>query len=226
MVSVPIARRLGLGSVLGYLVAGIVIGPAALNLIGDPTQVNHVAEFGVVILLFLIGMEVRPQLLWSLRGAIFGVGGAQLAATTGVVAAIAMALGNDWRTALVIGAIISMSSTAIVLSMLEEKGFRKGPVGETSFGVLLFQDLAVIPLFVILPLLAADPQAAAAAVQGHKPLDLAPEWVKPVAVLAAVAAVIFAGKYLTRPVFRYIASAACERYSPPRRSCSWSAWRR
>ena len=206
----PIARRLGLGSVLGYLVAGVIIGPAALNLIGDPTQVNHVAEFGVVILLFLIGLEVRPNVLWGLRGSIFGIGTAQFLATTAAVAAVAMALGNDWRIALAVGAIVSMSSDAIVLSMLEEKGFRKGPVGDTAFGVLLFQDLAVILLLVILPLLAPDPQAAAHAAAAHdgvQPLAALPAWSKPIAVAAAVAAVIAGGKFLTRPLFRFIASA-------------------
>ena len=99
VISVPIAKRLGLGSVLGYLVAGAIIGPSALNLIGDPTQVNHVAEFGVVILLFLIGLEVRPALLWSLRGSIFGLGGAQLALCTLAGAGVALALGLDWRVA-------------------------------------------------------------------------------------------------------------------------------
>lgn len=209
VVSVPIARRLGLGSVLGYLIAGVVIGPTALNLIGDPTQVNQVAQFGVVILLFLIGMEVRPKILWGLRGAIFGMGGAQFVATTAAVAAVAMALGNDWRIAIAVGAIVSMSSDAIVLSMLEEKGFRKGPVGETAFSVLLFQDLAVILLFVVLPLLAPDPHAAAQAAGQHGTSSFAtlPAWAQPIAVAAAVAAVVGGGKYLTRPVFRYIASA-------------------
>ena len=204
----PIAKRLGLGSVLGYLVAGAVIGPAALNLIGDPTQVNHVAEFGVVILLFLIGLEVRPALLWSLRGSIFGLGGAQVVATTLAGAAAALALGLDWRAALACGAIMSMSSTAIVLSMLEEKGLRRGPVGTAAFGVLLFQDLAVIPMFVLLPLLAvggaAHGEAAAHAVD-H--LAWAPAWLKPLLALGAVALVAGGGRYTIRPLFRYIAGA-------------------
>ena len=209
VVSVPIAKRFGLGSVLGYLAAGALIGPSALNLIGDPTQVNHVAEFGVVILLFLIGLEVRPALLWSLRGAIFGLGGAQVVASTLAGAGVALAFGLDWRTALAVGAILAMSSTAIVLSMLEEKGLRKGPVGAAAFGVLLFQDLAVIPLFILLPLLALAPPHAAGG-GAHAARDVlawAPGWLKPVLGVAAVAAVAWGGRYLVRPLFRYIAGA-------------------
>ena len=204
VVSVPIAKRLGLGSVLGYLVAGVVIGPSALNLIGDPTQVNHVAEFGVVILLFLIGLEVRPALLWDLKGAIFGLGGAQLLLSTAAGAGAGLLFGQPWRAAVACGVILAMSSTAIVLSMLEERGLRKGPVGGAAFGVLLFQDLAVIPLFILLPLLAIGPAAAA---HGPDPLGWAPWWGKPVVVLGAVAAVVVGGRYAVRPLFRYIAGA-------------------
>ncbi len=206
VVSVPVAKRLGLGSVLGYLVAGVVIGPSALNLIGDPTQVMHVAEFGVVILLFLIGLEVRPALLWDLRGAIFGLGGAQVLLSTAAGAGIALALGLPWRTAVACGAILSMSSTAIVLSMLEERGLRKGPVGSAAFGVLLFQDLAVIPLFILLPLLALEPATGAGA-HGRDALAWAPVWLKPALILGAIAAVVWGGRYAVRPLFRYIAGA-------------------
>src|ERR1700749_4376142 len=153
VVSVPIAKRLGLGSVLGYLVAGAVIGPFALSLVGNQADVMAFAEFGVVILLFLIGLEVRPALLWSLRGRIFGLGGAQVGATAAVVGIAAMLLGLDWKSALAVGFVMAMSSTAIVLQSLEEKGLRHGPVGQATFGVLLLQDLAVIPLFALLPLL-------------------------------------------------------------------------
>ncbi len=208
VVSVPIAKRFGLGSVLGYLVAGAVIGPSALNLIGDPTQVMHVAEFGVVILLFLIGLEVRPALLWELRGSIFGLGGAQVTLSILAIAGAALALGLPWREALAAGSVLAMSSTAIVLSLLEEKGLRRGPVGGAAFGVLLLQDLAVIPLFILLPLLAvAAPGHAAAAGHAVDRLSWSPEWLKPVLALAAVAAVAGGGKYLVRPLFRYIAGA-------------------
>jgi glutathione-regulated potassium-efflux system ancillary protein KefC/glutathione-regulated potassium-efflux system protein KefB len=198
----PIAKRLGLGSVLGYLAAGALIGPTVLNLVGDTRQVAHVAEFGVVILLFLIGLEVRPSLLWSLRTSILGVGSAQVALTTGVLAAAGMAAGLDWRTAVAVGAILAMSSTAVVLQLLEEKGLNRGPVGRAAFGILLFQDLSVIPLLALLPLLAVGPVVAA-----HDTGLLAGQsvWLKTLALFAAVAAIAVGGRYLTRPVFRIIA---------------------
>src|ERR1700754_369006 len=131
--SVPIAKRLGMGSVLGYLVAGAVIGPFALSLVGQQADVMRFAEFGVVILLFLIGLEVRPALLWSLRGTIFGLGGAQVGVTAAVIGGAAMLFGLSWQSALAIGLVMAMSSTAIVLQTLEEKGLRQGPVGQTAF---------------------------------------------------------------------------------------------
>src|SRR3954452_1217328 len=154
VISVPIAKRLGLGSVLGYLIAGVLVGPYLINLVGDPGEVQRFAEFGVVILLFLIGLEVRPALLWKMRTNIFGLGLAQVLGTAALVGAASLAFGLDWRVGAAVGLILAMSSTAIVLQSLEEKGLRQGPVGQASFGVLLFQDLAVIPLFALLPLLA------------------------------------------------------------------------
>jgi monovalent cation:proton antiporter-2 (CPA2) family protein len=203
--SVPIAKRLGLGSVLGYLIAGVLIGPFALGLVGQQADVMRFAEFGVVILLFLIGLEVRPALLWSLRGAIFGLGGAQVAATAGALALVALALGLNWRSAVATGLILAMSSTAIVLQILEEKGLRGSPVGRTAFSVLLLQDLAVIPLFAVLPLLAMGEPAAAPGAGGL--LAEAPPWLQGMAILGAVAVVAAGGRYLTRPVFRFIAAA-------------------
>ncbi|MFD3264673.1 monovalent cation:proton antiporter-2 (CPA2) family protein [Phenylobacterium ferrooxidans] len=212
VVSVPIAKRIGLGSVLGYLIAGVIVGPFLLDLVGEPADVMKFAEFGVVILLFLIGLEVRPALLWRMRTAIFGLGGGQMAGTTLAMAAAGLALGLDWRTALAAGAVLALSSTAIVLANLEEKGLRQGTLGEAVFGVLLFQDLAVIPLFALLPLLAVTApvhEAAAAAGHGASLLDAMglPGWAKALAILGAVAAVIGGGRYLVRPVFRFIAQA-------------------
>src|SRR5690606_16284971 len=152
VVAVPIAKRLGLGSVLGYLIAGAVVGPFGLDLVGETADVMRVAELGVVILLFLIGLEVRPALLWQMRTAIFGLGLAQMSACAALIAVIGYALGVDWRVAVAGGLILGLSSTAIVLQSLEEKGLRQGPVGRAAFGVLLFQDIAVIPLFALLPL--------------------------------------------------------------------------
>jgi len=207
VVSVPIAKRLGLGSVLGYLIAGVLIGPFLLNLVGAPGEVQRFAEFGVVILLFLIGLEVRPALLWKMRTAIFGLGLAQLLGTAALVAAASLAFGLDWRVGAAVGLILAMSSTAIVLQSLEEKGLRQGPVGEASFGVLLFQDLAVIPLFALLPLLA--PAGTTPPAQGHGANLLAgfPGWIEALAQMAAVAVVVIGGRYLTRPIFRFIAAA-------------------
>jgi len=207
-ISAPIAKRLGLGAVLGYLIAGLVIGPYALHLVGETEQVAHVAEFGVVMLLFLIGLEVRPQLLWSLRTAIFGVGAGQLVGTTAVLSAAGMAFGLDWRPALATGLILSMSSTAIVLQMLEEQGLRRGRAGRSAFGVLLFQDLTVIPLLAFLPLLAVTAGPAAGEAAAHAaagPLDGQPAWLRGLAIVAAVVGVVIAGRYLTRPAFRFIA---------------------
>src|SRR5215471_9758565 len=194
VVSVPIAKRLGLGSVLGYLISGVIIGPFALNLVGAEADVQAFAGFGVVILLFLIGLEVRPALLWKMRTSIFGLGLAQLLATA-------------WRVGAAIGLILAMSSTAIVLQSLEEKGIRQGPVGEASFGVLLFQDLAVIPLFALLPLLAPPGTAIPSAPHAANLLAPLPGWAQAAAQLAAIALVVVGGRYLNRPLFRFIAAA-------------------
>ena len=206
VVSVPIAKRLGLGSVLGYLVAGALIGPFALALVGQQADVMKFAEFGVVILLFLIGLEVRPTLLWQLRGTIFGLGGAQVVTTAMVVGGASMLVGLPWKSALAVGFVMAMSSTAIVLQMLEEKGLRQGPVGQAAFGVLLLQDLAVIPLFALLPLLSPHgimaPEDGAGSLFGRQPA-----WVQTLAGLAAVAAVAGGGRYLVTPAFRFIAAA-------------------
>lgn len=209
VVSVPIAKRLGLGSVLGYLIAGALVGPFALDLVGEPGDVMAFAEFGVVILLFLIGLEVRPALLWEMRTSIFGLGMAQMLASAALMGAVVLLLGADWRVALAVGLILAMSSTAIVLQSLEEKGLRQGPIGQSAFGVLLFQDLAVIPLFAFLPLLAVGTGPVVAEASGHGASVLAgqPEWVRILATFGAVAGVVIGGRYLTRPMFRFIAAA-------------------
>jgi glutathione-regulated potassium-efflux system ancillary protein KefC/glutathione-regulated potassium-efflux system protein KefB len=202
VVAVPIAQRLGLGSVLGYLVAGVIIGPL-LDVAGNTASVMHVAEFGVVIMLFLIGMEVRPSMLWRLRGAFFGLGGAQVVATGLALAAACLALGLSWQGAVALGFILSLSSTAIVLQTFEEKGLRHTAAGSAAFGILLFQDVSTIPMFAALPLLAAEHAAPTAASTGL--LAGQPHWVHALAVLAAVLLIIGAGRYLTRPAFRFIA---------------------
>ena len=206
VVSVPIAKRLGLGSVLGYLVAGAVIGPFALMLVGQQADVMKFAEFGVVILLFLIGLEVRPTLLWQMRGTIFGLGGAQVLTTAAVVAGASLLVGLPWKSAVAVGFVMAMSSTAIVLQTLEEKGLRHGPIGQATFGVLLLQDLAVIPLFALLPLL-SPAGIMATGVGTNSLLAHQPAWLETLAGLAAVAAVVGGGRYLVTPAFRFIAAA-------------------
>jgi monovalent cation:proton antiporter-2 (CPA2) family protein len=205
VVSAPVAKRLGLGSVLGYLVAGVLIGPYTLGLIGRAEDARHAGEFGVVILLFLIGLEVRPALLWGLRNWIFGLGGLQLAFTTAAIAGVTRLVGYDWRQALATGLILSLSSTAIVLQLLGEKGLRRGPVGQATFGVLLFQDLAVIPMLAFLPLLAPPGAPVISGPVGA--LSSYPAWIQGLAIVAAVLAVVLGGRWLTRPVFRAIAKA-------------------
>lgn len=209
VISVPIAKRLGLGSVLGYLIAGVVIGPYALSLVGAQADIMKFAEFGVVILLFLIGLEVQPSMLWDMRKAIFGFGGAQVVGTSVAIAGASMLLGLPWQTALAVGMVLAMSSTAIVLQTLDEKGLRQGPVGRAAFGILLLQDLAVIPMFALLPLLATVAPAAHAADDGHggSLVSHLPVWAQTLSVFAAVAAVVGGGRYLVRPIFRFIAEA-------------------
>ncbi|RZK12355.1 MAG: potassium transporter, partial [Flavobacterium sp.] len=207
VIMVPIAKRLGLGSVLGYLVAGVVIGPFCFGFIGtEGHDIMHFAEFGVVMMLFVIGLELEPSRLWRMRKTIAGMGGLQVVGTTVLITAFAMLLGMDFKTALVLGMIISMSSTAIVMQTLEEKGWMKSVAGQSSFAVLLFQDLAIIPMLALFPLLADDTLKSASTTVSHTTLiDTLPEWIQPFIVLLAVATVIFIGKYALRPVFHLMA---------------------
>jgi len=206
VVSVPLAKRFGLGSVLGYLIAGVIIGPNVLRLIGSEHHaVMDVAEFGVVMMLFLVGLELRPAVLWELRGPILGMGGLQVLATAIVIGGAAMACGQAWQPALAIGFIFAMSSTAIALQSLNEKGQLKTPGGQACFSVLLFQDVSVIPILAFLPLLATIKMSGAEG-QEHGPLGSLPAWQQALLVLSAVAAIVFAGRFLLRPIFRYIAS--------------------
>jgi monovalent cation:proton antiporter-2 (CPA2) family protein len=211
VVAVPIAQRLGLGSVLGYLLAGIVIGPFGLRLLGEEGQdVMHFAEFGVVMMLFVVGLELEPTKLWRLRAPILGLGGLQVAITSLVIAGVALAVGLNWKAALAVGMTLSLSSTAIVLQTMSEKGLLKTSGGQSSFAVLLFQDIAVIPMLALFPLLAAG-AASSAAGHGHDAheattfVDGLPAWAQTLAVLAAVAAVVIAGRFLLRPFFHLLA---------------------
>jgi monovalent cation:proton antiporter-2 (CPA2) family protein len=204
VVSVPIAKRLGLGSVLGYLVAGALIGPFALGLVGGGSKVLHVAEFGVVMMLFLIGLELQPSRLWNLRRVLVGLGGSQVALTALALCSVALVSGLQWKMALAVGMVLALSSTAIVLQSLTEKGLMRTPGGEASFSVLLFQDIAVIPMLVVLPLLATLKPSVAENAHGSA-IHALPPWLQGLTVFAAVASIIVGGRFLLRPVFRYIA---------------------
>ncbi len=167
VVAVPIASRLGLGSVLGYLIAGIVISPILAVLGVDVIAIQHFAEFGVVMMLFLVGLELEPKLLWQMRAKLIGLGGGQVGLTTLLVMAVAMAFGQPWSIALAIGSVLALSSTAIVLQTLNEKGLMKSDGGQSSFSVLLFQDIAVIPMLALIPLLAMPELMDVAATDTH-----------------------------------------------------------
>ncbi len=208
VVAVPIAKRIGLGSVLGYLLAGIVIGPFVLGFVGaEGEDVMHFAEFGVVMMLFVIGLELEPSLLWRLRAPILGLGGLQVGITTALTTGICLALGIAWQPALAIGMVVALSSTAIVLQTLAEKGLLRTTGGQSAFSVLLFQDVAVIPMLALMPLLATHSMEVGDSEYHAAETWIAtlPGWARTLAVLGAVFAIVVAGRYLLRPVFRAVA---------------------
>ncbi|MCW1930935.1 cation:proton antiporter domain-containing protein [Pararhodobacter zhoushanensis] len=209
--AVPIASRLGLGSVLGYLIAGIILSPMLAVLHVDVVSIQHFAEFGVVMMLFLVGLELEPKMLWAMRNRLLGLGGLQVGGTTALIAGVVWWFGADWRIALACGLILAMSSTAIVLQTLNEKGLMKGDGGQASFSVLLFQDIAVIPILALVPLLAMPGAHHGGAEEGHgASLSLVAGlsgWQTTLVTAGAIALVIAGGMFLTRPVFRYIAQA-------------------
>jgi glutathione-regulated potassium-efflux system ancillary protein KefC len=190
---VPLAARLGLGSILGYLIAGIAIGPWGLRLVQDVESILHLSEFGVVLMLFVIGLELETQRLWAMRGAVFGAGALQLALSGGALALGAVLLGLPWEAALVVGLALALSSTAIAVQTMNERNFAPSPTGRQAFAVLLFQDIAAIPLLAAVPLLA------------HSGGDGTPGWQRAALAAAAIAGVLVIGRYLTRPILRVIA---------------------
>ena len=205
VVCVPVAKKLGMSSVLGYLLAGMLIGPYLLGLIGREGQdIMHFAEFGVVMMLFLIGLELEPAQFWKMRRAIVGLGTFQAALTAGLLFGLGLAFDLNWATALAIALALTMSSTAIVLQSLKEKGQTQTAAGQASFAVLLFQDILVIPVLAILPLLApaATPDADPA---HHSLLERLPAWLKTLAVFGSVVAIFVAGRYLIVPLLRIVA---------------------
>ena len=205
-IAVPIAKKCGLGSVLGYLIAGIIIGPFGLSLIDDIDEVMHFTEFGVVMMLFLVGLELKPSLLWQMRIPILGMGGTQVVVTSIIICSISLIF-LPWQQAIAIGLILSLSSTAIVLQTLREKGLMNSAPGRSIFSVLLFQDLAVIPILAVLPLLAT----AAIHHDDHHESTLfniasLPGYLQVAVIILAILSIFFLGKFVSRPMFRAIAA--------------------
>jgi monovalent cation:proton antiporter-2 (CPA2) family protein len=206
VVAVPVAKRLGLGSVLGYLIAGAIIGPYGLGFVGSEGQdIMHIAEFGVVMMLFLVGLELEPSLLWRLRMPVLGMGGLQVLATAAVTGGVALAFGLAWQAALAVGLTLAMSSTAIVLQTLNERRLMNTAGGQSAFAVLLFQDLAVIPILAVFPLLGTGAMQRASGGAEHTWLGGLPGWAQTLAVAGTVALVVLAGRFLVQPALRAIA---------------------
>ena len=202
VICVPISRWLGFGSVLGYLLAGVIIGPLGLRLVSDVGQIATVSELGVVMLLFLIGLELRPQRLWVMRRTVFGLGAAQVALSAAVIAVLAHVAGIGWAGASILGVGLAMSSTAIVLPMLGERDLLAGRAGRDSFAVLLFQDLAFIPLVALVPLLAPGQGAELlGSVAHHLP------WRSVLIGALTITAILIGGRFLLPVVFRLIGGA-------------------
>lgn len=195
VVAVPLARRFGLGAVLGYLLAGAAIGPWALRVVTDVQSILSFSEFGVVLMLFVIGLELAPTKLWALRQTIFGYGALQMAGCALLIGALAAALGASWQVALVAGLGLALSSTAIALATLGERNLFGTPAGKASFGILLFQDIAAIPMIALLPMLTFD---------GSQPAD-GHAWIGAAKAVAVIATVVVGGRYLVRPALRFIA---------------------
>ncbi len=205
VIFVPIAKRMGMGSVLGYLIGGIIIGPFFLGFVGEEGKdIMHFAEFGVVMMLFLIGLELEPATFWRMRKLILGTGIMQMGATTLLCFAVLLLIGFTWQAALSCGLAVSMSSTAIVMQTLREKGLAKTQSGRSSFAVLLFQDISVIPILALLPLLAVSGVHNTSS--GHASLmGGLPGWAQTLVLLAAANAVVLAGRFFFVPFLRFIA---------------------
>ncbi|MBO9401370.1 cation:proton antiporter [Shimia sp. R9_3] len=226
VIAVPLASKLGLGSVLGYLLAGIAISPILHWLDVDIIEIQHFAEFGVVMMLFLVGLELDPKMLWAMRRRLLGLGGLQVGLSIALIAAIAMLFGLQPTVALALGMVFALSSTAIVLQTLNEKGLMQAQGGKSSFQVLLFQDIAVIPMLALLPLLALPELAEHGADvihggghndghgeghgDGHAAISLVdgrPGWQVGLITLAAIGSIGMIGSFLTRPLFSFVALA-------------------
>ncbi len=200
VLAVPLARLLGLGSIIGYLAAGIAIGPWGLALVTDGRAILQFAEFGVVLMLFLVGLELDPKRLWALRRPIFGWGSVQLLGSTALMAAVALAFGVGWQIAVVAALGLAMSSTAIGLGVLNERNLLRTTAGQSVLSVSLFQDIAAIPILALLPLLAVGGAVAATGDGGSA-------WLEAAKAVGMIAAIIFGGRLLLRPALRWIAGS-------------------
>lgn len=201
IIMVPLVRKLGLSSVIGFILGGIIIGPFVLKLTGkDSDDIMHTTEFGVIMLLFLVGLEIEPKKFWKIRKKIFGMGLSQLLLTVGILFTIFYLA--DWRTdqALVAALCFALSSTAIVLQTLKEKNIFRTEAGESSFSILLFQDISVIPILALLPVLASRPDDKEQQIL----LQYLPDWLQPFSILIGVALLIFLGRYVIVPFLRYV----------------------
>ena len=202
VIVVPLSRALGLGAIIGYLGAGMAIGPWGLGLVGNVDDILHFAEFGVVLMLFLVGLELEPRRLWSLRRPIFGWGSAQLLACAAALALAGVALGIPWRTSVVAALGLALSSTAIALQVMQERNLLRTSAGQAGFSILLFQDVAAIPILALLPLLGT----LADGVSGPHGASSSADWpLEAIQIIAVVGAVIFGGRLLLRPALRWIA---------------------
>lgn len=207
VICVPLVRRMGMASILGYLVAGMLIGPSVLGFVGgaEGKDILHISEFGVVMMLFLIGLELEPAAFWRMRRLVIGMGGLQMGLTTLLLWPLGMYLGLWWQASLACSLALAMSSTAIVLQALKEKGISETQAGRSAFAVLLFQDIAVIPILALLPLLAVPGAMSHAENAHHGWFDDYPGWVQTLGVLGAVALVIASGRYVINPLIRIAA---------------------
>ncbi|MFZ1392219.1 MAG: cation:proton antiporter, partial [Dokdonella sp.] len=195
VIAVPLAKRSRLGAVLGYLGAGALIGPSVLNLIGNSEEIGHISELGVILMLFVIGLELSPQRLWVMRRQVFGYGSVQLVASALGIGTICILLGLGWKVALVVGLGLALSSTAIGLQILAERKELQSPHGRLGFAILLLQDVAAIPILALVPLLAVTDVAD----------NAVPDGIAVLRVVATIAAVIVGGRLLLRPLFRIAA---------------------
>jgi glutathione-regulated potassium-efflux system ancillary protein KefC len=205
---VPLAKAAGLGTVLGYLAAGILIGPYGLRLVADTETTRQVAEFGIVMMLFLIGLDLQPSEIWRMRHKVLGVGVTQLVVTTAIIALAMLAAGFALNVAVIVGLALSMSSTAIALQSAEQRDITRSDAGRTSLAVLLVQDVAVIPILAAIPLLAIASTPAEVneeIEQAVQVLDTPTDWLMPLTLIGVFIAAVVLGRYLVRPLLRYVA---------------------